>query len=67
MAEPKTITYRVGIGEKIEVVYQPLSNGYTVTVYPGSLSGPYLRYARSAFGRLDDEFLVKGLMIKSNN
>jgi hypothetical protein len=67
MAESKTIIYRVGSVEKIEVVYQPLSNGYTLTVYPGSLSGPYLRYVRSAFARLDDEFLVNGLMVKLND
>lgn len=60
---PKIFTFTEGNQEQIQVEFTPTSTGYSLTVYPGSIDGPYLTYVKRSFKALPTQFDAMGLGI----
>jgi hypothetical protein len=60
-AEIEEVRFNVGSFEPLLVVFSPAVTGYSVTVFPGSVDGPYTGYVRQAFGRFPASYTARGL------
>jgi hypothetical protein len=57
----KTFRFTEGNQEPVLVEFIPSSTGYSLTVYPGSLDGPYLGYIKRSIRQLPSQFNATGL------
>ncbi len=59
----RTFRYTENNQEPVLVEFTPSSTGYSFTVYPGSLDGPYLGYIKRSIRALPNHFEAIGLKI----
>lgn len=59
----KIFTFTEGNQEQIQVEFTPTSTGYSLTVHPGSIDGPYTTYVKRTFKALPPQFEALGLRL----
>ena len=62
----RTFRYTESNQEVVLVEFTPSSTGYSFTVYPGSMEGPYLNYIKRSIRALPNHFEVIGLKIATD-